>query len=89
LRKRITENVGRNRERQEKEIFLMSYITSQGDTWDIISLKNYDDEAFVGELIEANPKYAEIVIFSAGTYINIPPKPETPHINTLPPWRRI
>lgn len=66
-----------------------NYTTIQGDTWDIISLKNYNDEHFVGELIEQNWQHRDVVFFSAGVKLTIPDiTTEQLDSQNLPPWRR-
>lgn len=49
-----------------------TYTTILGDTWDMISLKVYDSEYYINELMETNPKYIEIAIFSSGVQLIIP-----------------
>lgn len=63
------------------------YITQQGDTWDLIALKECGSEKYMAILIEANPEHQETVIFSAGIQLVIP-EIDTPIPSTLPPWRR-
>ena len=65
---------------------MSSYITVQGDTWDVVSLKNYNSELCVTDLIKANSKYRELIFFRAGLVLNIPEITETTNIN-LPPWK--
>ena len=42
------------------------YIAKQGDTWDLISYKLYQDEYYMRELMEENPEYMDTVIFEGG-----------------------
>lgn len=63
------------------------YRTIQGDTWDMVSLKNYGTEKYVSTLINANLVHVEKVFFSAGVVLNIPTV-ETPINSSLPPWRK-
>ena len=65
---------------------MSSYITVQGDTWDVVSLKNYNSELYVADLIKENSKYRELIFFPAGLVLNIPDVVETVNIN-LPPWK--
>lgn len=65
-----------------------TYKTVLGDTWDIISFKVYGKETYVGQLMEANIKHIETVIFSAGTIINIPKIDLIQDDSALPPWKR-
>lgn len=67
-----------------------TYITTQGDTWDSIALKFYNDEKLFHHLIEANTKYIDVVIFSANIELIIP-KINVPIMDTnnyLPSWRK-
>ena len=63
------------------------YITSQGDTWDMISYKVYGNEKYVDKLIQANLHYKEVIIFSANVKLNIP-EASLINENKLPPWKR-
>ena len=64
----------------------MTYTTIQGDTWYLISWKLYGEEKYMRYLIEANWDYADILIFSAGTVLNVPELPEEPD-EDMPFWR--
>lgn len=66
----------------------MTYTTVLGDTWDMIAFKVYGKEKYAKELVEANLKYIETVIFSAGTVLVIPDIKETVDYSSLPPWKR-
>lgn len=63
------------------------YSTIQGDTWDIIALRQTGSEKNMNLLIEANPRHNSTVIFSAGVQLTIPDIPATA-TTTLPPWKR-
>ena len=65
-----------------------TYRTVQGDTFDIISLMQYNAEKYASAIIEANPEYSDVLIFDAGIELQVPvfSNAETP--TTLPPWRR-
>jgi phage tail protein X len=65
-----------------------NYTTTQGDTWDLIAYKKMGSEFYMSDLIDANPSYAEIVIFSAGIVLTIPDVSE-PVADYLPPWKRV
>lgn len=66
-----------------------TYTTSQGDTWDVISLEHYGTEVFASELIKANYEHRDVAIFSAGIVLTIPTIAAASITNTnLPPWRR-
>lgn len=66
---------------------LDTYQTIQGDMWDLIALRLYNTESGMNVLLEANPQYADIVIFPASVKLLVPEYNE-PLPNTLPPWRR-
>ena len=53
------------------------YVTSQGDTWDLIAYKVLSAERYMKDIIEANLPLSEVLIFSAGTELVIPDIPET------------
>ena len=42
-----------------------TYTTTQGDMWDLIAKRLYNDEASLNVLLEANQQYADIVVFPA------------------------
>lgn len=48
------------------------YITVQGDMWDIIALKTLGDEKYMSEIIQANYKYRDIIVFASNVEIIIP-----------------
>lgn len=62
------------------------YGTIQGDTWDSISFKVYGEDKFSKELLRANPRYMNIIIFSGGIELICPDISNTQNL-TLPPWR--
>lgn len=63
------------------------YTTMQGDTFDILALDAYNDEFKAHLIIEANPQYANILVFDAGVKLKIPIIEEEAAAS-LPPWRR-
>lgn len=63
------------------------YVTSQGDTWDQIAYEQYGDEAYMKDLIEANPDYAGVFSFGSGVIINLPDIPDDDADDALPFWR--
>lgn len=62
-----------------------TYTTIQGDTWDMISKKVYDDESYTSLLMENNPKLLDYFIFPQGIIVNVPDKPE--ETDVMPEWR--
>ena len=65
-----------------------TYITRQGDTWDMISFRLTGSAEQTVALMQANPQYSDIFIFSAGVVLNVPDFESVMDIETLPPWRR-
>lgn len=64
-----------------------TYTTVSGDIWDMIALGQMGGERYTSNLMEANPKYIETVVFSAGTVLTIPDI-ETPIPKNTPPWKK-
>ena len=69
------------------EIYSEKYRTTQGDTWDLISLMFYDTPYRIKELIECNPQYADTLIFDGNIELNIPIINAKKSTN-LAPWKR-
>ena len=68
---------------------MKTYTTTQGDTWDYISLKELGSETHTLLLLKSNPDRAKTNIFSAGIPLNIPDIPEsTITADSLPPWKK-
>lgn len=64
-----------------------TYTTIQGDMWDLIAKRLYDDEAALNVLLDANQQYADMVVFPAGVVLEVPEY--TAQVTSmLPPWRR-
>lgn len=63
------------------------YETTEGDTFDSIALKFYNDEFKSSEIMKINPNYITVLIFEAGVKLRIPIL-ETKVPSTLPPWKR-
>lgn len=64
-----------------------TYTTIQGDMWDLIAKRLYNDEASLNVLLEANQQYADIVVFPAGIVLEV--LEYTALVTSmLPPWRR-
>ena len=65
-----------------------TYYPIQGDMWDGIAKKLYDDESGVNALLEANQQYADIVVFPAGIILDVPDYEKPTPTSLIPPWRR-
>ena len=64
------------------------YTTKEGDIFDMIALNFYNEEKMATTIIEANPDYADVVVFDADIELIIPIVQDTEGIETKPPWRR-
>jgi phage tail protein X len=62
------------------------YITIQGDTWDGIAYSQCGSEKYMKNLIEANWKYLDTLVFSSGVELTIPDI-SSDDTSTLPDWR--
>lgn len=59
-----------------------------GDTFDMLALLAYYDEKLAHVLMEANPEYQDILIFSGGELLRIPIVETGQSSAALPPWRQ-
>lgn len=66
----------------------VEYITSEGDTWDMLSLQAYDEERLASHIIKANPHLSDIIVFEAGQKITIPVFDTVTKSEDVAPWRR-
>lgn len=65
----------------------MRYTTVQGDMWDSIAHKVYNNENRMDILLKANPEYCYVYVFSAGIELEIPEIEEKKAADTLPVWK--
>lgn len=66
-----------------------SYITKDGDRWDLIAYKYYKNPSMYEEIIKANPNVPIEPILSAGINLKIPVLEENTTIKfDLPPWKK-
>ncbi|MFC4102907.1 tail protein X [Paenibacillus xanthanilyticus] len=67
----------------------MTYMTKQGDTWDLIAFAQLGSEVYMTDLIRANPDHADTVVFSAGAVLTLPGIEQGAAVSAeLPPWKR-
>ena len=64
------------------------YVTSENDTFDLISFKKYGNEFFASLIIEYNRQYADVILFDAGVALSLPEVDITETEKSLPPWRQ-
>ena len=65
---------------------MRTYMTTQGDCWDLIAHKLYGHEPYMLQLIEANPHLRHIVIFGSNVTIRVPELSEPIEALDRPPW---
>ena len=63
-----------------------AYITMQGDAWDAIAYRIWGEERLFMDLVRANPEHLDVVLFSSGVVLRVPPAPERAIKQDLPPW---
>lgn len=66
---------------------MATYRTVQGDTWDLIAYRLWENEYLCWELMDANTKLIHTSIFDSNTILEIPEIVITEK-SDLPPWRR-
>lgn len=65
---------------------MATYMTVQGDTWDLMAYKLYGDEKYMRELILSNWALLDMAVFPDGVAVNVPRlAPET--TEDMPIWR--
>lgn len=64
------------------------YITSQGERWDEIAYAFYGNAMRTAPLVEANPAYADVLVFGAGIALQIPILDQSLP-SSLPPWKQV
>lgn len=65
-----------------------SYITKDGDRWDLIANKFYKNPSKYEPIIKANPDVAITPILDSGIHLRIPVLEDSETIKfTLPPWK--
>lgn len=66
----------------------VSYVTEDGDRWDMIAYKFYGDVFAYEPIINANPTVAIRPVLDGGIRLRIPVRETTVSAATLPPWKR-
>lgn len=64
------------------------YVTSQGDTWDSIAYNLFGSEGYIGILMDANLDLLDVLVFSAGTVIQVPEEIPEEVDEDMPFWRQ-
>lgn len=63
-----------------------TYRTIQGDTLDMIAYRIWGLESMARDLADANPEWADTMVFSAGIELVVPDVTVSPKTTNLPPW---
>ena len=48
------------------------YLCVAGETWDYVALVVYGDEKYAAELLNANPRFSFIPVFTGGEVLDLP-----------------
>lgn len=64
------------------------YKTISGDEWDVICYKHYGTEVVMDQVMNANPKHIQTVVFSAGIELILPEIDTIKESANKPPWMR-
>ena len=64
------------------------YLTSQGDTFDLIAYDLYGNEYLASDIVELNPEYSGELVFDAGIELKVPVYEERNESERVAPWRR-
>lgn len=66
---------------------MKTYITIQGDCWDLVAFRLYGEEKYMKLLAEANMPLLDYLIFPPGTVINVPDIPDDYDTEETVFWR--
>lgn len=61
-------------------------ITRRGLTWDRIAYEVYGDAFLFGDILDANPEYANTLVFTDAVEIKVPVRQSDPVIKVQTPW---
>ena len=64
-----------------------TYVTKQGDTWDLIAKKVYGAEKYLDRLMGHNFDLRDHFVFCGGIEVYVPDLPKE-YISDLPAWRK-
>lgn len=64
----------------------MTYTTVQGDMWDSVAFKVFNDCSYTDKIIALNMEYHNTYIFPAGVVLQMPERTVDVR-STLPPWK--
>ena len=65
-----------------------TYTTIQGDMWDAIAFRLWDNEKLLHHLMAANPTHRHVVVFPSGVTLAVPAlSTELATAAVDPPWK--
>ena len=64
------------------------YVTSQGDTFDLIAYDLYGNEYLASDIVELNPEFSGELAFDAGEELKVPVYEDLSESERVAPWRR-
>lgn len=64
-----------------------TYTAQGGDTWDLLALDMYNDETLLHVLMQFNPDYAGVLIFSGGEKLRLPILEKAETTGSVAPWK--
>ncbi len=68
----------------------LTYITGDGDRWDLLAWRYYGDATQFGPIIMANPSITIEPVLSAGLTVVVPVLQSASVVSSnLPPWKRV
>lgn len=65
---------------------MQTYITKQGDTWDLLAYHLWGSEYLMTDLVEANQKYRHYIIFPSGIELVVPDIDVDLDSEDIPEW---
>lgn len=60
-----------------------------GETPDLLALQYYSDEFMASYILDANPRYNDVMIYEGGEELTIPVFDTVESDKTLAPWRQV
>ncbi len=65
---------------------MADHTTTQGETFDIIAHNELGDSKLMSQIMELNPDYLDVVFFTGGVVLELPPVPSPTALLPSPPW---
>ena len=65
-----------------------TYVTRDGDAWDVVSKIHYGSELYAHDIMTANPQYRDHVLLPGNLTLTIPDVDTQVFPTITPPWKR-